>query len=184
MKKYLIISIALMVVLSVSMLSGCGKSEPEEQSDGVANPWTDVKSAEEAGKGAGFDSFEIGIDKVKIEPSEGLMLDDAKYRYTDGLAEAVIPIAAIEMTIRKGTDASADVGEGDISGDYNEYKNKWEQDADGIKATCFGNRKGESTKTIWQNGDYLYSITAYGQGGDTDYGLQKEDVAKLVTAIK
>ena len=78
-------------------------------------------------------------------------------------------------------DAAAE--EGDISGDYNEYGCIWSQEVDGINVKCMGNRDGESTKTIWQKDDYLYSINGIGTGGDADFGLSTGDLQLLISAI-
>ena len=66
--------ILVVMMVAVLALAGCGKQEsepeqaPEEPSTeqpsaGVANPWTDVKTAEEAAEGAGVEMFECaGIE--------------------------------------------------------------------------------------------------------------------------
>lgn len=147
---------------------------------GMANPWSDVASAEEAAEGAGIDSFtvpeglEISLGTVKVE----------QYRCMEGLAEADVPIAAVEMTIRKGGSGVADAGEGDISGDYGEYKYNWKTTVGDVEVTCYGNREGEATKSVWASGDYLFSITAIGAGGDEDFGLSADDLSALVSGIK
>ena len=145
---------------------------------GIPNPWSDVNSAEEAAAGAGIDSFilpegvEIGLGTV----------DFTVYRCMDGLAEAIDEFPAVEMTIRKGT---AEVAEdGDISGDYGQYKKSWTQNIKGLEVTCFGNREGDATKTIWESGDYCYSITAYGLGGDDDFGLSADDLNSLINSMQ
>lgn len=153
---------------------------PNGDEPGIANPWQSAASAEEAAKGAGIDSFEVPAGKDISLGTINVM----EYRYMDGLAEASIPIAAVDMTIRKGKALAEGVGGGDISGDYNEYKYDWTEDVDGTEVHCFGNNEGEATKTIWQSGDYYYSITAFGAGGDTDFGLSIEDVSNLVRGIK
>jgi len=155
------------------------ESPDYEQILSIANPWSEADSSAAAAVGAGIDEF---------NPAEGAEISlgtvtPEVYRFMDGVAEARIPIAAVEMTIRKGRIDSANEA-GDISGDYNEYKNSWTEDIDGTEVKCFGNREGESTKTIWQAGDYYYSITAYGAGGDTDYGLKLEDLTILVNGLK
>ena len=177
---------ALMMVLS---LASCAKEaapeepaeEPaieEEEAVGMPNPWSDVDSAEAAAEGAGIDLFEpaegveISLGKVEVE----------QYRCMDGIAEARIPIAAVEMTIRKGKMSAAT--DGDISGDYGEYAHEWTQNIKGLEVKCFGNRKGESTRTIWTVDDYAYSIVAYGAGGDDDYGLNADDLNSLINAIQ
>ena len=151
---------------------------PDDGSVGMANPWSDVASLDEAAKGAGLDMFsipegaEISLGEVKLTQA----------RCMEGLAEAVVEFPAVEMTIRKGNASVAEYG--DISGDYNEYANTWTQNIKGLEVTCFGNREGESTKTIWQVDDTCYSITAYGLGGDTDYGLSPDDINSLINGIQ
>lgn len=179
-KVFAVFTVMVLIVAAMA-LSGCGKSEPEpeEQQAGMPNPWSDVATPEEAAEGAGVGVFEC----AGIETSLGTTEPEG-YRYMKGCAEAEFPIAAVEMNIRKGTDAVTDVAKGDISGDYNEYKNTWTQKVDGIEVTCSGNRKGDSTKTIWARDGYYYSILAVGAGGDDDFGLSKEDVEALVSNIK
>lgn len=151
----------------------------EEGEAGMPNPWSDVGSVDEAASGAGVESFavpegtEISLGEVK----------GSAYRCMDGLAEVIVEFPAVDMTIRKGL-RELEIAEGDISGDYGEYKYDWKTDVDGTEVWCFGNREGEATKTIWNDGTYDYSIKVLGLGGDEDYGLPAEDVAALVSGIK
>ena len=151
---------------------------PEGENVGMANPWSDAGTLAEAAEGAGIDGFsipeeaEISLGEVKLSQA----------RYMDGLAEAVVEYPAVEMTIRKGNASVAE--DGDISGDYNEYANTWTQNIKGLEVTCFGNREGDATKTIWKVDDTCYSITAYGLGGDTDYGLSADDLNSLINGIQ
>ena len=158
--------------------------EPEEGEEGaevgMANPWSEVGSAAEAAKGAGLEDFMIPEGS---EISLGAV-DVSAYRCMDGLAETVIDFPAVQMRIRKGLASAADVGEGDISGDYGEYAKTWTQNIKGLEVTCFGNREGEATKTIWQLDDTYYSITVEGLGGDTDFGLNADDLSSLINGIQ
>lgn len=153
--------------------------QDEEEMVGMANPWSDVDSAEAAAEGAGLEFFEvpdgdeISLGKVEVE----------QYRCMEGIAEARIPIGAVDMTIRKGL-SSAAAEPGDISGDYGEYEHSWTQSIKGLEVTCFGNREGEATKTIWNVDDYSYSITAFGEGGDDDFGLNADDLSSLINGIQ
>ena len=152
---------------------------PEGESTGMANPWSDVDSAEAAAEGAGFDVFSvpegavISLGEVKVD----------QYRCMDGMAEADIEYPAVSMTIRKGS-KELEIAAGDISGDYGEYKYDWIQNIKGLEVKCFGNREGEATKTIWSVDDMDYSITAYGLGGDDDYGLSPDDLNSLINGIQ
>ena len=151
---------------------------PDDGEVGIANPWSDVDTLAAAAEGAGLDGFsipeeaEISLGEVKLSQA----------RCMEGLAEAVVEYPAVEMTIRKGNASIAQ--DGDISGDYNEYANTWTQNIKGLEVTCFGNRKGDATKTIWQVDDTCYSITAFGLGGDTDYGLSPDDLNSLINGIQ
>lgn len=149
-----------------------------EESVGMANPWSDVESAEEAAKGAGIDSFVIAEDPG-IDLGENF---ERTYRCMDGIAEARLEYPASALTVRKGTDTYAE--EGDISGDYTEYANTWTQDVNGIEVTCFGNRKGDASKSIWTVGDMHFSIVAEGLGGDEDFGLNAERLTAMVSSIQ
>lgn len=146
---------------------------------GMTNPWQTADTLAAAAEGAGLDGFDIAegsqisLGEIKAE----------EYRYMDGLAEARIPVAAVEMTIRKGTSMAAGP-EGDVSGDYNEYKFNWTQNIKGLEVQCYGNREGEATKTIWSSGDYCYAILAYGAGGDDDFGLSADDLNSLINGIQ
>lgn len=153
-------------------------SEEEAAAADAGNPWQSADSLKAAAKGAGLDGFdiaegsEISLGTVKVQ----------EYRYMKGLAEAYIPFPAVDMTIRKGLASTAE--DGDVSGDYNEYKNNWTQNIKGLEVTCFGNREGDATKTIWTVDDVCYSITAFGMGGDTDYGLSADDLNSLINGIQ
>ena len=147
-----------------------------EENTGLANPWSDVASAEEAAKGAGIDSFVIAEDPG-LDLGE---LFERTYRCMDGIAEARLEYPASALTVRKGTIAE----EGDISGDYTEYANTWTQDVNGIEVTCFGNREGDATKSIWTVDNMYFSIVAEGLGGDQDFGLNAERLTAMVSSIQ
>jgi hypothetical protein len=151
-------------------------SAAAEENTGLANPWSDVGSAEEAAKGAGIDSFVIAEDPG-LDLGE---LFERTYRCMDGIAEARLEYPASALTVRKGTIAE----EGDISGDYTEYANTWTQDVNGIEVTCFGNREGDATKSIWTVDNMYFSIVAEGLGGDQDFGLNAERLTAMVNSIQ
>ena len=147
-----------------------------EENTGLANPWSDVESAEEAAKGAGIDSFVIAED-----PGLDLgQLFERTYRCMDGIAEARLEYPASALTVRKGNYAEED----DISGYYTEYANTWTQDVNGIEVTCFGNREGDATKSIWTVDNMHFSIVAEGLGGDEDFGLNAERLTAMVSSIQ
>ena len=152
--------------------------EGEEQT-GVANPWQTAATAEEAAEGAGIGSFvvpegaELSLGTVKVE----------EYRYMDGMAEANAPVAAVELTFRKGK-PELETAEHDISGDYNEYKYNWKTTIGDKEVTCSGNREGEATTAVWFDDGMDYAVMARGAGGDDDFGLSADDLEVLVNGIK
>ena len=156
--------------------SAAATSAAAEENTGLANPWSDVGSAEEAAKGAGIDSFVIAEDPG-LDLGE---LFERTYRCMDGIAEARLEYPASALTVRKGTIAE----EGDISGDYTEYANTWTQDVNGIEVTCFGNREGAAAKSIWTVDNMYFSIVAEGLGGDQDFGLNAERLTAMVSSIQ
>ena len=165
---------------SAAEASAAETSEETGAQTGMANPWSDVASAEEAAAGAGFDSFST---PVGLETSLGVIEEEwATYRCMEGIAEVHAPVAAVELFVRKGVASAAESG--DISGDYNTYANTWTENINGMEVTCFGNREGEATKSIWSAGDMCYCVLAYGAGGDTDFGLRSDDLNLIVSATQ
>lgn len=157
--------------------SASDSSEESGASAGMANPWSEAKSAEEAAKGAGIDAFAL---------PEGAIADlgepfEITYRYMDGMAEATYEFPASQVTVRTAAIAEGDLY--DISGDYGTYANEWTETIDNTPIACAGNRKGESTKTYWGEDHVAHSIVALGLGGDTDFGLTAERLAVFVEAM-
>ena len=114
-----------------------------------------------------------------VETSLGVVTP-LSFGYQEGVAEADISAAAVEMRVRKGLKSVYE----DVSFDDNDYQYEWSRDIGGTIVKCYGNRDGEATKTVWTDGDYVYALLAYGAGGDDDYGLPVEDLDALVEKIK
>ena len=118
MKKGIALLLALILALS---LAACGSSAktpeesaapvevPKESAEvvGMANPWTEYASLEEAEAAAGF-KFP--------QPKWDVAYDSVTYRVMDGIIEIIYAQDDGQvMTLRKGAD------ENDVSGDYNDY---------------------------------------------------------------
>ena len=197
--KKLITLIGISSVLALT-LAGCGGAQPaasssaaasgeasaqessvQESQVGMANPWSDVASAEEAAAGAGLDGFTLPLGSEislgAIDPAH------TTFRCMEGLAQADVEFPAVSMTIRKGA-ASVVEDEVGITGDYRDCSLTWAQRIADVEVTSKGNREDASMITTWNNGDTYYSITVEGLGGDTDYGLSAEDLGILVPGIK
>ena len=164
---------------SASLSQTSASSEAaSSRSAAIANPWSDVASADEAAKGAGLDAFALPDGEIADlgKPFE------ITYRYMDGMVQARFEFPASAVTVR--TSSSEGVEGADISGDYNTYAHEWTEEIDGVTVMCAGNREGESTRTYW-NADGLYhSLVAEGLGGDENFGLTSERIAVFVEAMK
>ena len=158
--------------------TGASNESASSGSAAIANPWSDVASADEAAKGAGLDAFAL---------PEGEIADMGKpfeitYRYMDGMAEARLEFPAAAITAR--TSSSEGVQGADISGDYNTYAHEWTEEIGGVTVTCAGNREGDSTRTYWNVNGLYHSLVAEGLGGDENFGLTPERIAVFVEAMK
>ncbi len=179
MKKILIIATAILLVFA---LAACAakKAEPEESSENtnVANPWTDVETAEEAADGAGVGYFMVPEENTE---TGGGIVNVTGFRDMKELAQADGYIGTAELTIRKGLKQNSK----DVSGDYTEYKYEWEADLDGMPVRCFGNEEGKTMKAIWLSDNFSYSIFVRGQGDIYDtYGLDLETTLEVASAVQ
>lgn len=150
----------------------------EPAGTGLANPWSDAETLDEAAEGAGLDGFTIEGGEISLGTVEV-----SQARYMDGIAEAIIDFPASQLTIRKGL-ASAAAEEGDISGDYNTYANTWTQNIKGLEVTCFGDKEDAAAKIIWQLDDTCFSINALALGGEEAFGLSADDISSLINGIQ
>lgn len=180
------IAALLTVLVMTLLLTACGSGESaaeESASDGesaagMANPWTEAATPEEASEGAGVGYLQLPEEKMELVG--GPVLWDG-YQYMEDLAEADGAVGAATMIVRKGLNENGE----DVSGDYTEYAYEWEVEAEDFTATCYGNEEGKMMKAIWTSDNFAYSIMIRGQGDSSDtYGLAEEDVITLVNAIQ
>ena len=158
---------------------------PVTEGSSLANPWTDVDSAQAAADGAGVGYFTL--------PETGMEIDGGpigwdNYRYMDLLAEANGYVGAAELMVRKGVNRPDHVvgyDTTDVSGDYNDYAHEWTIEAMGWQVHCFGNEDGRTMKAIWSSDNFSYCILVRGQGDIYDvYGLGSDDIVALVGSIE
>ncbi len=180
MKRIVLIALTAALLLA---LAACGNAAQEQEKNNMgytnmANPWTDVDSAEAAAEGAGVGYFMVPEKDIRLSISP---MDITAYRCMKGVAQANGYIGAAEMTIRKGLKQDYE----DVSGDYNAYKLSWTQELDGVQVQCFGNVEDQAIKTIWVTDNFSYSLNVRGQGDTRDtFGLNAADVAALVAGIQ
>ena len=185
MKKLIALTAAALMAVS---LAACTKkteeapaeepAETTEQNAGIANPWSDVDSAEAAAEGAEVGYFEVPEEGTEIS---GAPVSWTSFRCMEHLAEARGYIGTADLTVRKGLKQESD----DVSGDYNEYKYSWTQEAGDWTVNCWGNEEGKMMKAVWLSDNFSYCILVRGQGDLVDtYGLDADAVETLVGAIQ
>ena len=138
---------------------------------GMANPWTDTATLEEAVKGAGLESFVLPqvYSCFADSHSEGL------FRYMDGLVEVILDDVDNRLVLRKG------LGSEDISGDYNMYPEEWDINWKGLNIHCRGEKGNVRTACWFFNGcAYSLSFNADALGMP---GLSEDSVCSLVNQI-
>ena len=182
MRKAIAIVLAAAALLA---LAACGTAAapkaPEEQEEvniGMPNPWSEAKDAAEAAEGAGVGYFEL---PNALETSGG-RVDFREFHWMKGLAQADGYIGTAQLTARKGLKQNGE----DISGDYTDYKETWNQDVGGVTVKCSGNEKGKAMRAMWVTDNFSYCILVRGQGDEAfrdSYGVDADAVAALVSAI-
>ncbi|MBR4743879.1 MAG: hypothetical protein IK082_06790 [Oscillospiraceae bacterium] len=168
MKKTIAILLAALLMLSAAACSqktADGGDTPDDPGNvQIPNPWVDCATLDEAAKLAGFDiaipgSFE-GYPETVIQAMEKSMI---QVMYFDGDPAAE---SSSMVMVRKGT------GDGDISGDYNEYPETETVQMHGADVTLRGD-KGLVCSAIWTWGGYSFAINA-------DKGLSRDAVSAAV----
>ncbi|MBO4460964.1 MAG: hypothetical protein J5778_09960 [Clostridiales bacterium] len=149
------------------------------EAKGRPNPWVIDNTVEEALTHSGIDKFEISPD-IKIG-DETIHLQTIKS--TDGIIEEEYFYGAVRLIVRKGR-ADAVYSKEEITGDFNSYLKRWDCDIEGVTVHCKGERDDAATVSYWEEGDYLYAVMAYGEGGDTGYGLNKDELALFVKGLR
>ncbi len=138
------------------------------------SPFTDCKSLEEAEEVAGFDisipdKIE-GYDAISYAAMQQDKLIQVDYSKDDNRY----------ICIRKA------VGDEDISGDYNVYKEETRAELDGRQVTFKGN-DGKVSLATWTDGDYAYSLMYADLTDDTagsKAGISLEQMKELVSKVK
>lgn len=172
----------------VLALVGCSDSEMAEdvatsvidsavqsQTSEVESTWTDCATAADAAVVAGFDGFSEGAGAITRLGDQY----EVQYLATDGVSQAIIEYPASMLFVCKGNAADGT----DVSGDDTAYAFTWNTTVGDVELTCSGNREGDAQKTIWTVGDYAYSITTLGLGGEEDFGINADDLALIVPQI-
>ena len=153
-------------------------SEETPADIGMANPWAEADTPDEAAEGAGVGYFMVPEEDME---TSGGPVNWYGFQYMEGIAEADGAIGAAELTVRKGLKQDTE----DVSGDYTAYAFEWTQEVDGWEVSCFGNEEGRTMKAIWLSDNFSYSVMVRGQGDMYDtYGVDEDAISALVTAIQ
>lgn len=156
--------IILVYFVASVILAGCANQtdEPEQisQSVGIANPWSDWTSMEDAEAAAGF-SFGLP------EAIAGSFTASAYRTLNNELIEIIYRDADSEICVRKTA------GEGqDISGDYNQYDATTEEAFDGGSVIRYCNSSNNAVKQLVSYKGYSWSLVAsngFGDNSDWDF---------------
>lgn len=137
------------------------KTESNEDSVQISNPFIDCSSLAEASEVAGFEMRapeSVGnYDRVSISSIDGELID-VLYESGDDT-----------IRVRKG------VGTEDISGDYNSYAETSVSEVDGMEVTIKG-ESGKAYLATWTDGEYTYSVSA-------SAGMSRTEMAALICEI-
>lgn len=163
MMKRILLPLTLVLLL---LLTACGAADDASDNgelSGIANPWTDCKTLDEAVALAKFDitlpdSIDgYGITAYRVMPEKML--------------EIIYQADNNEIRIRKApTEGNGE----DISGDCNTYSDTFPLDS--VNATIQGN-DGTASLATWTSGEYSYSVTA-------DSGIEVGWMQHIITATK
>lgn len=157
--KLLALGLSAMIVLS---LTACGNANADNPNLQPPSPFTDYETLTDAAEGVGF---EISV------PDSMQGFDKCVYRADKegGMLEVIFQNDDEEIRIRKA------VGDGDISGNYNEFSEKDEVDVDGTTVTMKGSENKVNVAT-WSKDGYAYSI-------DSTAGLDKTQMTDLFKVV-
>lgn len=177
MKRMLMMALGTMMAISLAACGGGYQAEgakttaketsvettaEETMMDtaGIANPFEDCESLEQAEKAAGF--------KLSLPDSlEGELI----FRAINGkMIEVICRNGENEVRIRKST------GSDDISGDYNRYAEEQTVVLGKIQVTEKGDN-GKINTATWTDGDYAYAVSA-------DAGMESGELEQMIQAIQ
>ncbi|MBQ0038123.1 MAG: hypothetical protein KBS74_05565 [Clostridiales bacterium] len=162
MMKRMLLPLTLALLLLLTACGGTNDADNGELS-GIANPWTDCETLDEA---VALAKFDITL------PDDIKGFNVAVYRVMpEQMLEIIYQSGNAELRIRKAPTKGN--GE-DISGDYNTYSDTFPLDS--VNATIRGNDDTASLAT-WTDGEYSYAVTA-------DPGIDVGTMQAIVAATK
>ena len=189
MTKKFIPLVAVTGALALSLaLVGCAQgggeatssAEPAASSEvqtGVANPWQEAATAEEAAQGAGIDGFSV-VEGARLSLGA---IEPWTFQYMEGIAEADSYAGASSIIVRKGTAPDGP----NIAGDYNEYPAQWGQTIKGLEVTCYGHADDAASLVLWSANGYDYSIFVRdAEDPEKASSLTADDVNSLINGIQ
>ena len=183
MNRIAISALAAVLVLVLAGCTGGGEAPSSSEAEGggessamagMANPWSEVSSAQEAADGAGLDSFNVE-DEYTVRD---LTFFQPTFSCMEGIAQADYMGGASRLVVRKGTG----MGEEELSGDYNEYGSTWAETVGDAEVTCRGFEPEIANQVTWTLGDNVYSVLCQGEGGE-NFGIPADEVADIVRNV-
>ena len=151
-----------MCALLALSLAACGGASSKNQTQ-LANPYVDCATLEDAAALAGFD-FSLPESLLENRPQRMIRAIEKQMIEVVYKTQAGEP----ELLLRKG------LGEGDVSGDYNEYAQTSTLEVNGVQVTLKGDGQTVTVAT-WAKDGYAYALRA-------ESGLEQAEVTGLVQA--
>lgn len=138
--------------------------------------WVEVKSADEAAKGAGLANFDV-MDEVNIGDHQ---FTKPTFAYAGGVAQALYEQGAIGLFVRKaGETFSAPLTDRNIY----EFPQEWDLNFKGLDIKCYGPDAEHATVIIWSFGKETFAATYQGLGGG-EVTMTADDITSLVAGIQ
>ena len=154
------------IALADTVEKATGKTTEEL---GIANPWHEVTTAEEAAQGAGVGTFAV-IDGVTLS---GGTVGPWHYQYMKNVAQASAELGETDrVLVRKSVGLEGT----ELSGDYTDYAISWTQNIKGLTVDCSGDEEGKANVVTWAVEDHAYCIVGP--------GLTESDINSLVNGIQ
>ena len=161
---------------SASSASSSAKASSSASSSATIK-WTSAKTADEAAKGAGIDLFAVP-DSIVIAD---ITFSAPTFYYTEHVAQATYEVSGTaKLVVRKAEGAhTAPLTDSDKSSFAQSWKNNYE----GFEVTCYGDKQGEASICLWNDGTKEYGVEIAGHGSNK-VTMDAEDVDDIVKAIK
>lgn len=138
--------------------------------------WDEKETAEAAAEDCGFDDF-MAAEGVSVSIGS---IWPKSYKSCGTGTRADISIGEVSIIILKAWA----VGDDDFFVYCDSYPYKTVFDVDGKKVVFYGDKIGEFSKAVWDVDDIEYKILIFKSDTNKSFGLNEEDIRKVVSTVK